>query len=373
MGVYKRRRKDGTQHWEFRQMIRGVKYYEPIPEAQSAAEAKVAAAKILRDIYEGKYGREGGELGSYDFAKFVDEIYLPHVRDGHRNSKNVEYKCGVFKLWFKGKRLRDITQIEVEKFRRARLAGEVPSVVRREHRGKKPKWYNPARAVTVKHDIGILSAILNYAVENDYLGKNPCRKIRWRQGEVVEARARVATADEVARLLRELEGERETRAAVVLALNCGLRRMGILTLKEGDVDFGARTLAYTAKGGRRKLVPLNNEALAALRELVGRAAREGGWLFGDRYGFSLSFAKGSFKRACARAGIEGLNFHDLRRTFAERIDKVAGQTTARDLLGHATVQTTNAHYIPENFEAMRRAVEALSGAENVVEFGRRKA
>lgn len=338
MPIY--RRKD-TGTLEFRKTIRGVKYYQSLPEARTKLEAQVAEAQILRQIYEGRYGREGGEIGSYDFTRFVDEIYLPHAKGHLRQYKDVTYKCGVLKTYFRGKRLRDITQIEVEKFRRARLSA-----------GLKP--------VTVRGNIAMLSIVLNFAIDNDYLGANPCRKVRWKRGEVVANRSRIASPEEIERLMPELEADRETRAAVVLALNCGLRKMGVLSLTKDDVDFKARTLRYVSKGGRRKIVPVNADALEVLRELVSRAYPSGR-LFADEYGFSLSFEKGAFKRACKRAGIVGLNFHDLRRSFAERIDKMWGPTTARDLLGHTTVQVTSEHYLPENFEAMRRAVDALSG------------
>lgn len=341
MGVYRRKRKDGTVLWEFRQTIRGVKYYESIPEASSKLQANVAASQILRSIYEGKYGKEGGEIGAYDFVKFVKEVYLPHAQGHLRRPDQAEYKCSPLINFFRGKRLRDITLIEIEKFRRSRLLN-----------------YKP---ITVKSNITVLSTVLNFAVDNDYLASNPCRRVKWRRGEVVSARDRVATTDEIERLMPELEEDRETRAAVVLALNCGLRRMGILSLTVSDPDFAARTLTYTAKGGKRKVVPINSQAAEVLREMVGRSTYPEGRLFGDAYGYSLSFEKGAFKQACRRAGIKGLNFHDLRRTFAERIDKLSGATTARDLLGHSTVQVTSDHYLPENFEAMRRAVDALSG------------
>lgn len=370
MGVYRRKRRDGTYLYEFRQTIRGVKYYESIPEARTKLQADVAAAQILKSIYEGKYGKEGGEIGAYDFAKFVDDVYLPHAKGHVRQYHQTAYKCGILKDAFRGKRLRDITLLEVEKFRRHRLAGTLPVRASAEDRRRR-RCLRPARPVTVKTDIRQLSTVLNFAIDNDYAAANPCRRIKWKRGEVVEARSRTATPDEIEALLKELEGDRETRAAVLLALNCGLRRAGVLSLGVSDVDFEARVLRYSSKGGGRKVVPVNRAALEVLRELAA-GAQPSGRLFSDAYGYSLSYNRGAFKQACKRAGVVGLNFHDLRRTFSERVDKLAGATTARDLLGHSTVQTTGTHYLPENFEAMRRAVEALDSSPNVVSFQRRK-
>lgn len=51
--------------------------------------------------------------------------------------------------------------------------------------------------------------------------------------------------------------------------------------------------------------------------------------------------KEAFKGACARAGITGLRFHDLRHTFATWLS-LAGVDlpTVKELLGHATILTT---------------------------------
>jgi integrase len=354
MGLYKRKRKDGSYLYEFRKTIRGVKYYEAIPEAKTKLQAQVAEADILRRIYEGRYGREGGEIGAYDFVKFVEDIYLPHAKGHLRLPEQAAYKCQPLINFFRGKRLRDITLIEVEKFRRSRLLD-----------------YKP---VTVKSNITVLSTVLNFAVDNDYLASNPCRRIKWRRGEVVSARGRVASAEEIEALMPELEEDRETRAAVILALNAGLRRMGILSLTKSDPDFGARTLRYTAKGGKRKIVPVNAAALEVLRELVGRSTYPDGRLFGDVYGYSLSFEKGAFKQACKRAGIKGLNFHDLRKSFATNLVRAGVHPLViKELLGHAQMQTTETHYAFGQWQQAVEAVELLAEKKgNVVDFRKRQ-
>ena len=125
-----------------------------------------------------------------------------------------------------------------------------------------------------------------------------------------------------------------------------------------DVDFGARTVSFTAKGGKRRVLPLNSEARAAVSEL--HACRPpSGHIFRNRSRYQLS-TWGPFGQACREAVVEGLVFHDLQRTFSSRTQALAHPFTVRDLLGHSALQTTNAHYSPQVFESMREAVEALS-------------
>jgi integrase len=334
-----------TGTWEFRKTIRGRKYYESIPEAQSKLEAEVAAATILKKIYEGKYGREGGEIGAYDFCKFCDVVYLPHARGHLRQPAQAEVKVRILKSFFRGRRLREITLIEIEKYRRWRYS--------RDTNRKRP----PCGA-TVRNEINALSAILNLAIDNDLLASNPCGKLKWKRGETVSRRERILSAEEEEKLLAALTPFFEASCAVRLALNTGMRRMEILRLKETDVDFAARSVSFVAKGGKPRTLPLNGAALEALRELYEHRAADG-HLFRQRSGRSISYV-GAFGKACLAAGISGLTFHDLRRTFSARVQALAHAFTVRDLLGHADVQTTNDHYSPQSFALMRAAVDALA-------------
>lgn len=69
-----------------------------------------------------------------------------------------------------------------------------------------------------------------------------------------------------------------------------------------------------AKAGARD-VPLNANALAVLRAMTQGQPHE------PIFGFSYEAYKKIFERACQRAGIEGLQVHDLRHTAATRAAK----------------------------------------------------
>jgi integrase len=174
--------------------------------------------------------------------------------------------------------------------------------------------------------------------------------------------------EEEERLMPQLERFPETRAAVILTLNTGLRKMGILTRKVSDVDAQNRTLRYIAKGGGVKHAPLNPQAWAVIEELMEHPTKEG-FLFHSRKGHSLSAPRGAFQLSVARSGITDLHFHDLRHTFSTRIRNLTDAFTVRDLMGHKDVNTTNI-YVEESLSDMRKAVEALSSRGKVIEFKR---
>ena len=67
----------------------------------------------------------------------------------------------------------------------------------------------------------------------------------------------------------------------------------------------------------------------------------------------------AFNSACEDAGIEGLTFHDLRRTGATRLgESGANAFCISAVLGHADVKTSEIYTIASN-EGLRRAMESL--------------
>jgi integrase len=340
MGVYKRQGK-----WEIRLTVRGQKYYRQVPEAANKEQAKVAEASLRKEIFEGRYGRDGHEIGSTDFAKFVREVFLPSARDRLKDVHHVEYVAEALARHFRGKRLKDITPMLIEGYKRTRLSGN-------SQQGR------PRHAATVKGEIGVLSRVFNMAIDNDLICLNPCRKVRWGKGQAECRRERVLSREEEARLILQLERYGEVRDAVVVALNTGLRKMGILSLRDSDLDGARRALRYTAKGGRVKYLPLNTVAFATLSRLASNPA-PGGYLFRLRTGYNISVKRAAFHLACDRAGVKDFRFHDLRHTFSSRVREHTDAFTLRDLLGHADVKMTGIYTNPQ-FEEMRAAVEALT-------------
>ena len=188
--------------------------------------------------------------------------------------------------------VQDITPMLVEGYKRKRLAGN-------------SRLGRPRLPVTVRGVIAVLASIFNQAIENELIGLNPCRKVRWGKGQTDCARERMLTQEED-RLLRELERHPEAKAATVIALNTGLRRMGILGLKVEDFDAERRTLSYAAKGGKVKSLPLNVEAFAVVSPLAADPA-PGGYLFRLRADNNLSDKRGAFHFALDRARSRGLS------------------------------------------------------------------
>ena len=126
-------------------------------------------------------------------------------------------------------------------------------------------------------------------------------------------RIRFLTREEADRLNANLPGH--LGIIVRFALATGCRMSEILHLEWQRVDFGRRVAWLdpgTTKNGDGRGIPLNHDAVLALREVEGVHPR---WCFAYE-GRRMDAVGSAWKRGLRRAGIENFRFHDLRHTWA---------------------------------------------------------
>jgi integrase len=159
--------------------------------------------------------------------------------------------------------------------------------------------------------LAYISAIINHARREWRINvPNPVQMVRKPQSP--QARSRVLTDAEVSKLLQALEptGRRShwTKPAVQLALATAMRRGELLSLKWEHIDLQGRTAFLPdTKNGESRTVPLSSVAVQVLAELPRHIS---GLVIPVKY-FTLDAA---FKRGVHRANLDGVRFHDLRRT-----------------------------------------------------------
>lgn len=114
------------------------------------------------------------------------------------------------------------------------------------------------------------------------------------------------------------------KASALFAVSTGLRQANVLGLQWSRVDLERRTAwidSPDTKSGKPIGIPLNSDALAALKAVAGQ---HDVWVFTYR-GKPYSEIKTAFQRACIRSGVgtigssgryEGFTWHGLRHTWA---------------------------------------------------------
>jgi integrase len=176
-------------------------------------------------------------------------------------------------------------------------------------------------------------------------------------------RNRYLSPEEEARLMTALEGHRAyLRPILIVALNTGMRKGEILTLKWSCVDF-QRGIIYVVntKNGRNREVPMNAAVRQEFLQLQNPASESEYVFVNPETGRNLVEIKKGFAGACRDASIKNFHFHDARHTAATRMaDAGVDAFTIAEILGHTTMQMTKryTHALGEN---KRQAVEALSG------------
>ncbi|WP_345797615.1 site-specific integrase [Castellaniella sp. MT123] len=209
---------------------------------------------------------------------------------------------------------------------------------------------------TVHLELSLMSSVLVTANKDWSIPiSNPIANIR--KPKLPPGRERRLEDDEEARLFAATSDARASTLStcVILAIETGMRRGEIALLTWNQVDFKNKVIRLDAadtKNGERRIVPLSETAEEALLSLP--RPLHGGRLmsFHDSNGLGAAFA-----RACERAGIEGLRFHDLRHEAASRLSKKMPPTTLAKIMGWKTLQMAMRYYNPtanELVDAIRK-------------------
>ena len=196
-------------------------------------------------------------------------------------------------------------------------------------------------AVSANRDLALLRAAYSYAVECGWCETNPAAGVRRR---TERPRRRVASSDEL-RALAE-SARPMWRAILAVAVLTGMRE-GELRLLRRDALTEDGVLLTRPKSGAESLITWTD----ALRHAIGAALEAHGveslYVFPSRNGgpYSEHGFRTVWRRLCDRAGVEGLQFRDLRRTAATA---AATLEDARDLLGHGSTAITQRVYRTRN-------------------------
>jgi integrase len=207
-------------------------------------------------------------------------------------------------------------------------------------------------AGTVIRELAYLSAIINHARREWGINVlNPVQMVRKPQSP--QARSRVLTDEEISKLLQALEptGRRShwTKPAVHLALYTAMRRGELLALRWEHIDLQGRTAFLPdTKNGDSRTVPLSSAAVQVLADLPRHIS---GLVIPVKY-FTLDAA---FKRGIRRADLEGIRFHDLRRTAITRMsEKLPNVIELAAVSGHKSLMVLKRYYRPTPMDLAKK-------------------
>ena len=293
-------------------------------------EAVAILSKHRQEVFEGKVP-EIKKIKNYTFRQLSEEYVdlMASQKDWVNKTRKVKQLVD----YFGDLPLRHFNSMLVEKFKKKRL----------EEVRNKPATVNRFLA-TLKHMFTMAEEW--EMVEEEFLKK--VRKVKLLKEN--NMRLRYLLEEEAEELIQNCESH--LQPIVQVALNTGMRKQEILTLKwDENIDLKNGFILLTdTKNDERRELPMNNAVRGVLEKQVRRI--DVPWVFyNPKTGVKWGDMKRSFYSALRRAGIRNFRFHDLRHTFASHL-VMAGVdiTTVKELLGHKTLSMTlrYAHLAPSH-------------------------
>jgi integrase len=238
--------------------------------------------------------------------------------------------------------------------------GDLPlaALTDRRVRGEFKTWRDSFAATPRKADYAwtTLARIMSFAKDRGMIATNPCEK-----------GGRLYAADRTDKVWGEPEivallsvASSEIKLALMLALWIGQRQGDLLRLPWSSYD-GTHIRLRQSKTGRRISMP----AGAPLKVLLDSTKRRGPLILTNSYGrpWTSDGFRTSWSKTCARAGVSGLTFHDLRGSAVVRL-ALAEATIPQiaTFTGHSLKDVEailDAHYLGRDAELAEAAVLKL--------------
>jgi integrase len=366
------------------------------------ARAKAQAARVA--IYEGDNPQTKALLRKekqMSFGEFVEQHYLPHLRAEGKNANETEKMLIAQLSWLWTKPIAEMRLVKMTAWQNKQSTDKTIATANR--------YTNAVKAVT-EHAryLEIVStdplADFHRLTEADAL-----QEIRWlteKEEQVLRATlssrdfsrhgieitdTKLTKSGNVTSLSINHSGSvqdaiknRKTRwfkdhltPAVLLMLECGLRRQEALRLRWSDIRPTTQQGEYqllispsSEKMKRGRYVPLLKETLATLlarQEDQKIKGIDSEFVFPHSItGKPLGSIDTAWDNLIAQASkrcksLSGLTVKDLRSTYGSKlVQNGAPIFTVRKLLGHSSVTVTEKHYAALSDEGKREAVNTLS-------------
>lgn len=337
--------------WYYRFQINGVEYNGACKGATNKKEADKYETIIKAEIMKGNLGI----LDNKPKPRLKDLIplYLTYSETNKKSHKGDVFSTKIFIKYFGNVELRNITPQMIEDFK----------VKVKEDRNNKN--------ATINRHLEALSKMLNIAVANNLIDKNPMWSVKKLRED--NHKVRVLSLDEEKRLFEEIERGYEVigrdrkkkiiypyihlKPLIVCALQTGMRRGEIFNLKWSNIDFEYEFAELLeTKSGKSRRVPISSKFM----EILNKLDQNNEYVFTNpTTGKPYNDIKNSFHTVLEKANIEDFRFHDFRHTAATRmLEKGADIRTVQEILGHSSVIVTQ-RYTHTTPQYKKKAIELL--------------
>jgi integrase len=278
-------------------------------KGEAEAWAKITEAEMVRGVY---FSQKEAESTTLSGALDRYEREISSIKKGYQQEKK---RIRSWKAHPLAKRfLATIQGKDIAEYRDARIR-------------------SGSSANTVRLDLAVISHLFEIARKEWGMEglTNPVKAIRMPSPPA--GRDRRLQPGELEKLL-EFSSE-EMNQVIRFALETAMRRGELAGMTWEMVDLKKRivTLPET-KNGQKRIVPLSSTAGSILKERLNTRRIDG-----KVWDIGLDAISQDFAKACQKAGISGLHFHDLRHEATSRLfEKGFDTMEVRTITGHKTLQ-----------------------------------
>ena len=315
------------------------------------------------------------------FRYFAEQVWLPLkvIAGGLRPSTVAMYgfMMRVALPQLGDKRLRDITAIDIMRYLQ---------YLRDEYHAPDGRTLSEK---SIKHHYDILRIIFNYAEKQEFIEKNPIKKVD--APRTVKRPVDALTQDQARIFFSAIrECKPEYRCMMLLMATTGIRRGECLGLQWQDFNFDENTLhisrnvTYTKQSGilvaepktpcSIRTIPImegvKHELLLLRRSAIQRHPNQ---IIKNMYLFEglespyqprdPNTATRKITHFMRRIGLQGISPHDLRHTCATLLlENGADIKSVQEILGHADASTTLNFYVKADLRQMKVATQRYAEA-----------
>lgn len=202
---------------------------------------------------------------------------------------------------------------------------------------------------TLSRRLSALKAFFDFLVRANQIPVNPADGIPFpKLGRPIP---RVLTVDDVFRLLDSIQAgtwlEKRNHAMFETFYSTGMRISEIHGLDMDHIDFRSQVIRVSGKGGKQRIVPVGNRALAAVNEYRDTLPRDLVPVFVNKdFGrLSTRSIRRILDQIVNQCGLHvPVSPHVLRHCFATHmLDSGADLRGIQEILGHASLSTTQVY------------------------------
>lgn len=314
MGVFKRKRRDGTISWFFDFTYNKVRF------RGVGGSTKTQALRTLDKVRDKVLSGQYEVVSKPNNPKFDDikEKFLrrrEHMRSWSRDDLSMR----TLLKKFKGKTLMEIRPQDIEDYIQYRKSEGLSNA-------------------TINRELACLKRLFSLAIKWGDARRNPVCEVQFL--EEPPGRTRFLSKDEAKRLIEKASDH--FKPILITALNTGMRHGEIVGLTWDQVHIENVIDPYVelenTKNNKKRFIPLNEVMINLLINLRENSRNEK-YVFPSKRGNQLFRTTKPFKNALKNTKINNLRFHDLRHTFASHFIMRGGDLlTLKEILGHSTMR-----------------------------------